>query len=146
MPLTRIEVEEVGPGRWNGWVEGGGSSARRKQITGTNFDDTISAVIEAHTELYPPPAPAQAAEPVRAATLAAPLEEPRQRTPTASERAAAESAALGAEVDALPALNALREEAEALGIDVDGRWGEQRLREEIENAPHRPRSGGHDAA
>lgn len=124
MPLTRIEIEEIGPGRWVAEVEGGGTSAVRRSVRAVSFDAIILAVVDTHAALTAPPAqkaaPAAAAEPLRGQT--------------ASERVAMENTALVAEVAALPALDALRDRAAALGVDVDGRWREPRLREEMERA------------
>ncbi len=142
MPLGRIEIEEIGPGRWVAEIEAGGSSAVRRSVRATSFDDIILAVVEAHAALTAPPAPPKVvtpatlehmiAAPVRGVDIASPAV--REAYATTSERAAAESAALAQEVAALPALNALRERAAELGIDVDGRWREPRLRAEIERA------------
>lgn len=129
MPLSRIEIEQLGPDRWVAEVEAGGTSARRQRVTGTSFDDIMSGVIDAHAALTAPPA----------AKDAMPAKTAREAEAVESDRIAADvddiKAREASDDDAEPvSLDALREEAAALGIDVDGRWGERRLRHEIELA------------
>jgi hypothetical protein len=129
MPLTRVEIEQIGPGKWVAEVEGGGgSSAVRRNVVGASFDEIILAVVEAHAYLTPPPVKQIPPLPAPQAAVASPA------GGTASARALAESEALRHEVDALPALNDLRDQAQDLGIDVDLRWRERRLMDEIETA------------
>ena len=56
MPTSRIEIEQLGPGRWVAEVEAGGTSAVRRHVTAPNFDEIVLAVVEAHAELTAPPA------------------------------------------------------------------------------------------
>jgi ribosomal protein L13E len=136
MPLTRVEIEQIGPGKWVAEVEGGGgASAVRRNVVGSSFDEIILAVVEAHAAVTPAPKPPAAAAPSNEHARPVP------RGPTATERAAAESEALGHEVDELPALNELRDQAQELGIDVDLRWRERRLMDEIEAAKARQAAG-----
>lgn len=140
MPLSRIEIEQLGSDRWVAEVEAGGTTARRKRVLGASFDQIVAAVVEAHGELTAPPAP-------KAATTDGLLV---MRVPTGTKGGNV-LAALGmpasfddvkaretADDDAEPAgLDALREEAAALGVEVDGRWGERRLRHEIQTRRER---------
>jgi hypothetical protein len=151
MPLTRVEIEEIGPGKWVAEVEGGGTSAVRRNVRGSSFDEIILAVVDAHNELVPAPkakpaaAGAMVVGSVPTGTMGADvldaIESGKPLPTTASARAAAESEALQREVDALPALNELRDQAQALGIEVDLRWRERRLMDEIEAAKARQERG-----
>ena len=160
MPLSRVEFEEVGPKRWVGHVEGGGTSARDKHVSGASFDEIILAVVEAHAELTAPPAPAKAVEAQRGITQHGPdgdkplpadygtPDDPRLKVLSVRETEAAQSERIAEEVVAyqaaererhgdveeLPSRGELLAEAERLGVEIDRRWGAARLQEAIDAA------------
>ncbi len=124
MPLSRIEIEQIGPGRWVAEVEAGGTSARRKHVSGENFDDVLLAVVEAHAELTAPPAPPK-------------VMSVRETEVAQSERIAEEVEAQQKGERAVYELRSREEllaEVDRLGIDVDRRWGAARLQEAIDAA------------
>ncbi len=127
MPLSRIEIEQIGPGRWVAEVEAGGTSAVRRRVTAPNFDDVMLAVVEAHAELTAPPAPKVLSV--------------RETEAAQSERIAEEVVAYQAaererhgDVEELPSRGELLAEADRLGVEVDRRWGAARLQEAIDAA------------
>ena len=138
MPLSRIEIEQIGPGRWVAEVEAGGSSAVRRHVAAPSFDEMVLAVVEAHAELTAPPAVKAPVPLVR--ELEAAQSERIQREVDAqaeAERAVYEPTPLlvphGAQVVDVSREDLLAEAAN-LGVDVDRRWGDTRLRVEIERA------------
>ncbi len=161
MPLSRIEIEQIGPGRWVAEVEAGGTSARRRQVSASNFDDVMLAVAEAHAELTAPPAPAKAVEEQRprltqhgpdgdkplSADYGTP-DDPRLKVLSVRETEAAQSECIAGEVkeyqkaererhgdvEELPSRGELLMEADRLGVEVDRRWGAARLQEAIDAA------------
>ena len=129
MPLSRIEIEQIGPGRWVAEVEAGGTSARRRQVKAENFDDVMLAVVEAHAELMAPPA------------VKAPVLSVRETEAAQSERIAEEVVAYQegererhGDVDEMPSRGDLLMEADRLGVKVDRRWGAASLQEAIDAA------------
>jgi hypothetical protein len=159
MPLSRIEIEEIGPGRWVAEVEAGGTSAVRRNVRATSFDDVMMAVVEAHAELTAPPAvkvPRPPAEdlmahkaeetagyvaavraPAGAATPSPPVLSVREMDGLQSERIVREVEAQQKAENAvyeMPSREELLAEADRLGVDVDRRWGATRLQEAIDAA------------
>ena len=137
MPLSRIEIEQLGPGRWVAEVEAGGTSAVRRHVTALNFDEIVLAVVEAHAELTAPPAvkapPVQErAGPWEMVEVNLPSHEELREVIDASER----------EEDELPSREALLAEADRLGINVDRRLGAARLQVIIHAVGDAPAKAG----
>jgi hypothetical protein len=88
MPLGRIEIEEVGAGRWIAEVEAGGTAARRDVVRAETIEGIIDAAYARYREFVPEdrvPAPAVVSapfvEPVAAAGEVAEVSEPARRGP-----------------------------------------------------------------
>ena len=105
MPLTRIEVEQLGADRWVAEVELAASAVRRVPLRARSFDGIVTQIISAYDKHHGLPGD------------------------VAIVRGAANAAASGDGAN-----DVLRARAEALGVRVDGRWGAARLLQEIEGA------------
>ncbi len=127
MPLSRIQIEQIGPSRWHAEVEAGNApnNVRRRGLDAPSFDDVLLAVVEAHADMTAPPA-------VKVPVLSVLELEAAQ-----SERIAAEVEAAKVAERAVYGESTREEllaEASRLGVEVDGRWGMVRIQEAIDAA------------
>ena len=124
MGLARIDIQELGPGRWVVELESGIRSRHRRQlIRATSFDGAVAAVGEAYrASLAPPPAQDRAE-----AVMPQPetLIEPQSLIDELAKEKEAETLTGRATEDQVA-------QAAELGLHVDRRWSAERAQRLID--------------
>lgn len=127
MGLARVDIQELGPGRWVVELESGTRARHRRQsLRAKSFDEAMALTGEAYRTTMEP-------SPVKAAPEAfGPAEMPAKEPPAAATAPAAEPPVAEEEVLTGRVTEDQVVQAEELGVRVDRRWSAARAQQVID--------------